>query len=189
MGAPVNGVRSRSQMAVPHYPLRLPVMNMLGQKFTSKPPWRFHKLVPRVSRGAEPSPSSRGSDDTAGQGSPYAAAEKNKVQNGGKLCLAYHDDETTLTVVESDQTIKTIDIEEKILQINWEAVAAPYVGSALFILGLILMEVGIEGLLNHYLGDSVLGSVSCIVFGLSAVFWVKLNGYQCSRIFDSGFFK
>jgi hypothetical protein len=50
--------------------------------------------------------------------------------------------------------------------------------------GLILVEYGVWDLLDTYLGDSVWGSVFCIIWGLGIIFYIRLTGLKVSDIFS-----
>ena len=52
----------------------------------------------------------------------------------------------------------------------------------LFMVAVIVFEYGVQSLLDHFLGDSVTGSVSCILVGLGMVFSVKLSGFKWSKL-------
>lgn len=61
----------------------------------------------------------------------------------------------------------------------------PSIGATIaFMVGVIILEFGVQGLLDHYLGDSVLGSVACILVGLGIVLWIKLAGLQVSTLWQ-----
>eukprot|EP00877_Chromochloris_zofingiensis_P013906 jgi/Chrzof1/876/Cz01g32110.t1 len=52
------------------------------------------------------------------------------------------------------------------------------------VVGVILFEFGIQGVLDHLLGDSVSGSISCILAGLGIVFGIKVSGYKVARLWQ-----
>jgi hypothetical protein len=54
--------------------------------------------------------------------------------------------------------------------------------TVLFMVAVIIFEYGVQSLLDHFLGDSVTGSVSCILGGLGMVFSVKLSGFKWSNV-------
>jgi len=54
----------------------------------------------------------------------------------------------------------------------------------LFMVAVIVFEYGVQSLLDHFLGDSVTGSVSCILVGLGMVFSVKLSGFKWSKLWS-----
>jgi hypothetical protein len=52
-----------------------------------------------------------------------------------------------------------------------------------FIVAVILFNHGIEGLLDHFLGESVPGAWSCVFCGLATVFWIRLSGLKVASLF------
>lgn len=53
-----------------------------------------------------------------------------------------------------------------------------------FALGIIMIEYGVQGLLDHYLGDSVVGGIGCIAVGLAIILNIRLSGYKLVKLFN-----
>ncbi|EFJ52158.1 hypothetical protein VOLCADRAFT_116195 [Volvox carteri f. nagariensis] len=51
----------------------------------------------------------------------------------------------------------------------------------LFAVGFISLEFGINDLIEHYFGDSLLSDVVCVWVGLAVVFWVRLSKMRLMR--------
>lgn len=47
-----------------------------------------------------------------------------------------------------------------------------------FAFGAIFLEYGVQGILDHYFGDSVFGGLCCAATGLAIVFGIRLQGWQ-----------
>lgn len=54
------------------------------------------------------------------------------------------------------------------------------------ILGVIVFWRGVWTLLDHYIGDSVLGDVCCIVVGLAIVLYIRLSGLKMASFWPPG---
>ncbi|GLI68985.1 hypothetical protein VaNZ11_013521 [Volvox africanus] len=51
----------------------------------------------------------------------------------------------------------------------------------IFAVGFISLEFGVNDLIDHYFGDSLLSDVVCVWVGLTVVFWVKLSKARLMR--------
>ncbi|GIL72946.1 hypothetical protein Vretimale_4594 [Volvox reticuliferus] len=51
----------------------------------------------------------------------------------------------------------------------------------IFAVGFISLEFGVNDLIEHYFGDSLLSDVVCVWVGLAVVFWVKLSKARLMR--------
>ncbi|KAI8473658.1 MAG: hypothetical protein J3K34DRAFT_518776 [Monoraphidium minutum] len=49
--------------------------------------------------------------------------------------------------------------------------------------GVIIFWRGVWSLLDHFMGDSVLGDICCIIVGLTIVLWIRLSGAKVATSF------
>jgi hypothetical protein len=47
--------------------------------------------------------------------------------------------------------------------------------------GVIIYWRGVWALLDHFIGDSVLGDICCMIVGLTLVLWIRLSGAKVAN--------
>lgn len=68
------------------------------------------------------------------------------------------------------------DIEKKL-----EADVATIGWTILFAVGFITLEFGVNDLIEHFWGDTLLSDVVCVFVGLAVVFWIRIKRYRLVR--------
>lgn len=57
----------------------------------------------------------------------------------------------------------------------------------LFVLAVILVNYGVENIINYYLGEGPVGAVMCILFGAGVLTYLKLKRIPVSKLLLTGF--
>lgn len=108
------------------------------------------------------------------------------VESEQGLQMVCSDDPTPVSVAEMaalHPVIKPTLLQD--IEARLEADVSTVLITIVFAVGVIMVEFGVQSLLDHYLGESIVGMIGCIVGGLSVVLYFKIAGYRIARFWSS----